>query len=72
MKRQWQIQRRLQATPDGQQRWDRAYQALLRWTEPATVTSVTTSEHGRGEVVRHVRSGVCASVYAAAGPSADH
>jgi hypothetical protein len=71
MKRQWRIRRHLLATPDGQRRWDRAYQALLRWTEPAPVLLVATSEHARGEV-RHARSGVCASVHAAAGASADH
>lgn len=72
MKRRWQIQQSLQTTPDGQQRWDRAYQALLRWTEPAAVNSVTTSEHTTGEVVPHERSGVRASVDPAAGSSADH
>jgi hypothetical protein len=71
MKRQWQIQRRLLATPDGQQRWDRAYQALLRWTEPAILVSMTTSERGKGEV-GHARSGVRAGLHAAAGPSTDH
>lgn len=69
MKRQWRIQRRLLATPDAQQRWDRAYQALLRWTEP-TLIAVTTSEHERGEV-RHAHSSVRAGVHAAAGASAD-
>lgn len=71
MKRQWQIQRRLLATPDGRQRWDRAYQALLRWTEPTTVISMTTSEREKGEV-RHARSSVCAGFHAATSPSADH
>ncbi len=30
MKRQWKIKRQLQATADGQKRWDQAYQLLLR------------------------------------------
>jgi hypothetical protein len=30
MKRQWIIKRQLQATADGQKRWDQAYQLLLR------------------------------------------
>ena len=32
MKRQWRIRRATQPHPDGQHRWDRAYQDLLRWT----------------------------------------
>ena len=31
MKRQWSIRRELVETSDGQRRWDRAYQCLLRW-----------------------------------------
>jgi hypothetical protein len=71
MKRQGQIQRRLRATPDGQQRWDRAYQALLRWTEPTTLMSVATSEQAKAEV-QHARSGVCPRIHTAASSSADH
>jgi hypothetical protein len=32
MKHQWCVRRELKPYPDGQQRWDRAYQYLLRWT----------------------------------------
>ena len=32
MKRQWHVRRQVVAHPDGQRRWDQAYQALLRWT----------------------------------------
>ena len=32
MRRNWQIQRRLQPTADAERRWDRAYQHLLEWT----------------------------------------
>jgi uncharacterized protein (UPF0548 family) len=71
MRRQWQIRRHLVAMPDGQQRWDRAYQALLRWTEAGTVLAVTTNEREKG-AGRDARSGVCAGLHAAAGPSADH
>jgi len=31
MKRQWQARRATQPHPDGQRRWDQAYQHLLRW-----------------------------------------
>ena len=32
MKRQWRVRRQTCALPDGQRRWDRAYQTLLAWT----------------------------------------
>jgi hypothetical protein len=31
MERQWSIRRELVESSDGQRRWDRAYQCLLRW-----------------------------------------
>jgi uncharacterized protein (UPF0548 family) len=34
MKRDWRIRRELLAIPEGQRRWDRAYQALLTWPCP--------------------------------------
>jgi hypothetical protein len=33
MNHQWRVRRQTISSPDGQQRWDRAYQLLLRWTE---------------------------------------
>ena len=33
MKRQWRIRRHFQATTDGTQRWDQAYQHLLEWAQ---------------------------------------
>lgn len=36
--RQWHIQRHLTPLPDGQRRWDRAYQSLLLWSQPVPVT----------------------------------
>lgn len=35
MKRQWRIRRQVIESSDGQRRWDRAYQCLLRWGSPA-------------------------------------
>lgn len=32
MKRQWQVRREAMVRPDAQDRWDRAYQAILRWS----------------------------------------
>jgi len=31
--KQWKLRRQLLASPDAQQRWDRVYQQLLRWTQ---------------------------------------
>ncbi|MGO8951163.1 MAG: recombinase family protein [Ktedonobacterales bacterium] len=33
MYHQWRVRRQTTSSPDGQQRWDRAYQLLLQWTE---------------------------------------
>ena len=33
VKRQWQIRRQTSPKMDGQQRWDRAYQLLLHWSQ---------------------------------------
>ena len=30
----WRVRRRPSSRPDAQQRWDRAYQHLLQWTQP--------------------------------------
>ena len=43
MQAQWEVRRALIARPDGQRRWDYAYQFLLRWameqdTEPVPST----------------------------------
>jgi hypothetical protein len=35
MRRTWQARRAWLEDPDGQRRWDRAYQLLLRWTMAA-------------------------------------
>ena len=32
MKRQWRIRREARQRPDGRQRWDQAYQSILRWS----------------------------------------
>lgn len=37
MKRSWTVRRTVQELPNGEQRWDRAYQLLLRWAQDATI-----------------------------------
>ena len=33
MRCQWTVRRTMRPTPEGQRRWDRAYQEVLAWTE---------------------------------------
>jgi hypothetical protein len=54
MKRSWTIRRTVQELPNGEQRWDRAYQLLLRWnqeteTTRAVQTPVDHRQEGRDE-----------------------
>jgi hypothetical protein len=42
MNRMWQVHRELVAHPDGQRRWDRAYQLLLRWADDVPVAQAST------------------------------
>jgi hypothetical protein len=71
MKRARRMRRELLATPDGQRRWDRAYQALLTWTGPdGAAPTRAVGEHvgkERDDAGRDRRTGV----HAAAGASAD-
>jgi hypothetical protein len=32
MKRQWRVRREVTERPDARQRWDQAYQSILRWS----------------------------------------
>jgi len=81
MKHQWHMRRSFAMSPDGQARWDRAYQHLLEWSQQAPQPSPTGQSHHEGldiqeaaedlEVV-HAHSGVCARLDAQSGAHADH
>jgi hypothetical protein len=43
MKRSWRLRRQTSASPDGQRRWNHAYQLLLEWTIPNELLSVSVS-----------------------------
>ena len=43
-RRQWIVRRTMQQDPDGQRRWDRAYQALLTWSSAASVDEAPGAE----------------------------
>jgi site-specific DNA recombinase len=51
MRRTWQVRRETSEQPDGQVRWDQAYQLLLRWT----ATPATDQEEPQMRVALYVR-----------------
>jgi len=71
MERQWQKRRRLVAQPDGQRRWDRAFQALLQWSAPEP-SRLRAPDLDRQEEIDDESSSVCACLDAAPGTDADH
>ena len=82
MKRQWRIHRQLIESCDGQRRWDRAYQCLLRWGScslysgqgcvPKEQPSVLVFLFQPPQEVYDASRSVCASVNPTSGPNADH
>jgi len=65
MKRQWTVHRQFKPYPDGEQRWDRAYQYLLQWAILATQEPVktTVSDSPQNQEVDHADSRVCAGFH---------
>jgi hypothetical protein len=57
MQRQWQVRRTTVAAANGQQRWDHAYQLLVRWATTSQPPPVAPAPLPRQEVP-HARSGV--------------
>ena len=52
MKRRWHVRREAMERPDGRQRWDRAYQAILQWSlenEQARAPGANASANGKEE-----------------------
>jgi hypothetical protein len=69
MKQEWRIHRQFVEHTDGQQRWDLAYQCLLRWAkviEPQSL-SIRTQQEANDESCY-----LCASIDPAAGRYPDH
>lgn len=82
MRHQWRLRRTFQEHPDGQRRWDRAYQLLLQWAQaPDTAAAEPgvsrrlvlhpTVVHNTLEVT-HASSDVCPSLDSAPNPNPDH
>ena len=72
MKRSWTIRRRAQELPDGQRRWDQAYQHLLRWALSADLEEkrLFPSEARYPQEVSDESGSVCTGVDTAPGPGA--
>jgi hypothetical protein len=63
----WQIRREVAAQPDGQRRWDRAYQLLLTWTTPQPIVATAPA----GQEGDHECGGLRAGVESETGPGRD-
>lgn len=67
MKRQWKIQRETQEYPDGQNRWDRAYQLLLEIARSVEETQTQSKLE-----VQNASSDLCESIDPASSTSTNH
>lgn len=79
MKRQWRTRRQVLPQPDGQRRWDRAYQLLLAWTTPSEAANATADPPPvplvaalrSTQEVEHAGCHVCARLDPATGTAAN-
>ena len=72
MRRQWTVQRVLQAESNGEHRWDRAYQQLLAWSKPEQDHENRPAPHqSPAQEENHENRDVCQSVYPAPSTDAD-
>jgi len=65
MKRQWTKHRQFNPRPDGEQRWDRAYQYLLQWTKE-TESGISTKSGSPSNLIQevdHASSSLCESFH---------
>ena len=71
--RQWQVQRQLLPCPEGQQRWDRAYQLLLSWTQSnAQTQQIRRPSPIQQQEVTHASSTVCPRLRPPVQPKSKH
>jgi acetyl esterase/lipase len=56
MKRSWTVRRQPQAAPDAEQRWDRAFQHLLRCANPAPPPPAVVQAADHEEVIDESRT----------------
>ena len=70
VKHEWRVRRELKASPDGQRRWDRAYQLLLEWA--ATGDRPPSSVRREAQEGNHESGDLRAGVNPAPGAATDH
>jgi hypothetical protein len=63
MKRQWQVQRTVKQSEDGQKRWDRAYLLILEITQ-----TLKQDQRMAFEEVNHASSDLCPGIDPEPGP----
>src|SRR5215207_1987013 len=68
MKRQWRVRREVMERPDARQRWDRAYQSILRW---GLETDQHSDPSANGKEDYHASSGIRPSLDLQAGQAPD-
>jgi hypothetical protein len=73
MKHQWHPRRTRAMTADGRQRWDRAYQSLLTWSQPPEIFQPSSESQGAptSQEGPYADSRVCACLDAESGPYPD-
>jgi hypothetical protein len=65
MKRHWKKHRQFKPQLDGEQRWERAYQYLLQWSQEMRPSQTTNSGNdcGMSQEVDHENSRVCEGLH---------
>ncbi len=68
MKPRWHIHRRMTPLPDGQRRWDQAYQWLLEWSRCPAAPPPNPEQEAQDDA----NCRVCAGIDPEPSPPADH
>lgn len=69
MKHPWWVYRSTLQRPDARQRWDQAYQSILRWS---LANEPTSSPSANGKEECHASGGICPSLDPRSGQTSDH
>jgi hypothetical protein len=70
LKRQWRVRRGMVGRTDARQRWDRAYQSVLRWSLEAEQRASDPNEDGKEE--HHAGGGIRTGLDPGTGQAPDH
>lgn len=69
MKRRWRVRREAVERPDARQRWDQAYQSILRWSLENEQEARAPGANGKEEY--HESGGICPGLDLSAGQAPD-